>query len=143
MPRLKLDYPACPLFTTDIPIRITDINYGDHLAHDRLVSILHEVRVRFFRTFGFEEHDIEGRGILLVDLVVTYQREAFYGQTLRVDVAIGEAASRGCDLLYRVTDAGNDEAVALAKTGIVFIDRASRRVVPIPPAFRALIESGA
>jgi len=143
MPRLKLDFPARPLFTTEIPIRVTDLNYGNHLAHDRLVSILHEARVRFFRAFGFEERNTEGRGILLVDLAVTYQREAFYGQTLRVDVAIGEAATRGCELLYRVTDAGNDEAVALAKTGIVFIDPASRRVVAIPPAFRALIETSA
>jgi acyl-CoA thioester hydrolase len=140
MPRLKLDFPASPLFTTEIPIRVTDLNYGNHLAHDRLVSILHEARVRFFRAFGFEERNTEGRGILLVDLAVTYQREAFYGQTLRVDMAIGEAATRGCELLYRVTDAGNDEAVALAKTGIVFIDPATRRVVSIPPAFRALIE---
>jgi acyl-CoA thioesterase FadM len=143
MPRLKLDFPVRPLFTTEIPIRVTDLNYGNHLAHDRLVSILHEARVRFFRAFGFEERNTEGRGILLVDLAVTYQREAFYGQTLRVDVAIGEAATRGCELLYRVTDAGNDEAVALAKTGIVFIDPASRRVVSIPPAFRALIEKSA
>ncbi len=143
MPRLKLDFPARALFTTEIPIRVTDLNYGNHLAHDRLVSILHEARVRFFRAFGFEERNTEGRGILLVDLAVTYQREAFYGQTLRVDVAIGDVSSRGCELLYRVTDAGNDEAVALAKTGIVFIDPASRRVVPIPPAFRALIEKSA
>lgn len=140
MPRLKLDYTAPTLHTTDIPIRVTDLNYGNHLAHDRLVSILHEARVRFFRAFGFEERNTEGRGILLVDLAVTYHREAFYGQTLRVEVAIGEAATRGCELLYRVTDAANGETVALAKTGIVFIEPASRRVVSIPPAFRALIE---
>ncbi len=143
MPRIKLDYPGPTLHTADIPVRVTDLNYGNHLAHDRMVSILHEARVRFFRAFGFEERNTEGRGILLVDLAVTYHREAFYGQTLRVEVAIGEASTRGCELLYRVTDAGNGDVVALAKTGIVFIEPASRRVVTIPPAFRALIEKSA
>ena len=143
MPRIKLDYPGPTIFTTDIPVRVSDLNYGNHLGHDRLISILHEARVRCFRAFGFEEHDIEGRGILVVDLAVTYQREAFYGQTLRVEVAIGEVATRGCALLYRVTDAGNGEAVALARTGIVFIEPVSRRVVAIPPAFRTLITKDA
>ncbi len=140
MTRVRLDYPGPTLFTAEIPIRITDINYGNHLAHDRLVSLLHEARLQFFRAFGFTEHDIEGRAILLVELAVTYHREAFYGQTLRVETAIGEAGSRSCAVLYRVTDAANGETVALARTGIVFIDPASRRVVPIPPGFRALID---
>lgn len=138
--RIKLDYTGPTLHATDIPIRITDLNYGNHLAHDRLVSILHEARVRFFGAFGFTEHDVDGRAILLVDLTVTYHREAFYGQTLRVEVAIGEIATRGCDLLYRATDAGNGELVAQARTGIVFIDPATRRVASTPPAFRALAE---
>jgi acyl-CoA thioesterase FadM len=140
MARMRLEYPERTLFTTELPVRITDLNYGNHLGHDRLVSLLHEARVRFFTARGFTERDVVGAAILLVDLAVTYHREVFYGQTLRVEVGLAGMASRGCDFAYRVTDRESGELVALARTGIVFVDPATRRVVSVPSAFRALAQ---
>lgn len=139
MASVHIDYPERTLFMHEVPVRITDLNYGNHLGHDALVSILHEVRARFFLNFGMEEGDVEGFGILLADLAVRYKAQAFYGQILCVEVAVGDVASRGCDLLYRVTDRETGDLIALAKTGIVFFDYAENRVVGIPAAFLALV----
>ena len=55
MARVKLQLPANFLFSTEIPIRISDINYGGHLGNDAVLSIVHEARIQFLqqsRLFG-------------------------------------------------------------------------------------------
>ena len=37
-------HPDSPFISTQT-VRIADINYGNHLGHDRLVSLLHQARV--------------------------------------------------------------------------------------------------
>jgi len=139
MARVQITYPEKTLFTQDIPIRISDINYGKHLGHDTLVSILHEARYGFFRHFGMNEADTDGMGILLVDLAVSYRAQVFHGQTLRVEVAVSDVVTRGCDMVYKVTDKEKGALVALARTGILFFDYKNRQVVNIPPSFQAIL----
>ncbi len=139
MARIRLTFPEQVLFVHEIPARISDLNYGNHLGHDSLISMLHEARARFFRHFGMAESDVDGVGILLVDLAVTYRAQVFYGQVLRIEIAGSDIGGRGCDLLYRVTDAAGGDSVALAKTGIVFYDYNQNRVATMPPRFRRVL----
>jgi 4-hydroxybenzoyl-CoA thioesterase len=139
MTKIDIDFPAAELFSQEIPIRISDINYGNHLGHDTVVSIFHEARVAFFRAFDMEECDVDGLGILVVDLAVQYRAQAYYGQTLRVDVAAAHIGSRGCDLVYRASDRDTGKVVALGKTGIVFFDYGEGKVKSMPARFRAAV----
>ncbi|WP_255669390.1 hypothetical protein [Myroides oncorhynchi] len=41
MARVKLNLPTEFIFETKIPVRITDLNYGNHLGNDKLLSISH------------------------------------------------------------------------------------------------------
>jgi acyl-CoA thioesterase FadM len=141
MARIRIEFLEPTLFTHEIPVRITDLNYGDHLGHDALVSLLHEARARFFRSLGKEESDVDGAGILLVELVVTYLAQVHYGQTLTVEIAAGEIGRSGCALVYRVRDRDRGTDVALARTGIVFFDYDRHKVVPMPESFRDALEA--
>jgi acyl-CoA thioester hydrolase len=141
MPRTKLDLPAIFEFSTDIPVRITDINYGGHLGNDSLLSILQEARLRFLRQYAYSEKDVEGRGIIMLDAVVVYKSEAFYGDVLRVEVAVADVVNHGCDLLYRVTNKATGKEVSCAKTSIAFFDYDRRKVVGVPEGFRAKFSS--
>jgi acyl-CoA thioester hydrolase len=136
MPRTKLDLPAIFEFSTDIPLRITDINYGGHLGNDTLLSILQEARLRFLQQYAYSEKDVEGRGIIMLDAVVLYKAEAFYGDILSVEVAVAEVGIHGCDLLYRVTNKASGKEVSRAKTSIAFFDYDRRKVVEVPEGFR-------
>jgi acyl-CoA thioesterase FadM len=80
MPRIKLDLPKHFHFTTEIPIRISDINYGGHLGNDAVLSILHESRVRLLLEHGYSEFNVEGVGIIMTDSAIVYKSEAFYGE---------------------------------------------------------------
>lgn len=137
MSRVTLTLPDHFQFATEIPVRISDINYGGHLGNDSLLSILHESRVRFFRSLGFSEKDVGGVGIIMADAVIVYRSESFHGDLLRVEIAIADLQNAGCDILYRVTNATTDKEVARAKTGIVFFDYSAKKVSPIPATFRS------
>ncbi len=139
MARVQIIYPERTLYSQDIPIRISDINYGKHLGHDTLVSLLHEARYGLFGHFGMSEADIDGAGILLVDLAVSYRAQVFHGQTLRVDVAVTDVVSRGCDMVYRVSDRETGKIVAMARTGILFYDYKAKQVVNMPGSFQAIL----
>jgi len=136
MPRLKLGLPDVFPFSTDIPIRIGDINYGGHLGNDTVLAIIHEARVRFLKEHGFTEKDVDGAGIIMSDAAVVFKAEVFYGQTLRAEVSVTDASRSTCDLVYRLTDVESGKEVARAKTGIVFFDYDRRKPVAIPEEFR-------
>jgi len=55
------------------------------LAHDSIISLLHEVRAQFFAANGMSELDVGGCGIIMADLAVCYKAEAHFGQMLTVD----------------------------------------------------------
>jgi acyl-CoA thioesterase FadM len=82
------------------------------------------------------EGDVDGVGVILTDLQVSYRSEAFFGQMLRVEIAAESPSRRGVTLLYRVTDAADGRVVALAATGLLFFDYDTRRPALMPGRFR-------
>ncbi len=137
MARVKLELPETFPFSTEITVRISDINYGQHLGNDALLAILQEARIRFLRTQGFSEADVDGSGMIMADAVALYRAQSFHGDVLRIEVAVADPERCGCDFVYRVTRMSDRREIARAKTAIVFFDYASGRVVRMPEKFRA------
>lgn len=137
MPRIKLDLPSKFHFTTEIPIRITDINYGGHLGNDSVLSILHEARIRLFIEHGWTELNVEGSvGIIMSDSVIVYKSEAFYGESLRIQIAVQDFSKYGCDIYYLVRERENGREVVHAKTGIAFFNYQERALSEVPKIFQ-------
>ena len=135
MAKIRITLPEKFIFSTDIPVRITDINYGGHLGNDAMLSIIHEARVRFLKNYGFSELDAGGAGIIMTDAAVAFIAEIFYGTVIKVNVALDDFGNLGCDVVFQLLDSSNGKEVARAKTGIVFFDYQRRRPVRIPDAF--------
>ena len=140
MARVKIELPEKFQFKTEIPIRITDLNYNDHLGNDSVLSVCQEARMQYLNQFGFTELNIDGSGIIMVDAAVQYKSEGFYGDVLLVEVAITDITKIGCDFVYRISNKENKNDVAFAKTGIVFFDYENKKVVPVPVKFSEMIE---
>jgi acyl-CoA thioester hydrolase len=139
MARVKIDLPENPVYAATVPVRITDLNYGGHVGNDTLLSILHEARVQFLTHFGFTEHNIGGKGIIMSDAVIVYKAEIFYGTTLTIEIGIADLHAHGADITYRVMD--GEKEVARAKTGIVFFDYERRKIAQTPQEFITLFAS--
>lgn len=134
MARIKLQLPAHFSFTTQISVRITDVNYGGHLGNDAMLSLIHEARMQYLQHFGFTELSLGNASLIMSDVAIEFKSEAFYGDVLQVQVTVGEFSRSGFELFYRFTKTieGKERIVALAKTGMVCYDYNEKKVVPVP-----------
>ncbi len=143
MARVKLNFPFHKsVYTAKIPLRITDMNYGNHMGNDALLSVIHEARVQFLAHFGFSELDIGGCGLIMADAMIAYKGEGQYGDILEVEMFAADVAVHSFDLLYRVTAAREQACIVIAhvKTGMICFDYSGKRIAPMPAAFSELLE---
>jgi len=141
MSRIEIAFPDRSVFQTDIPVRITDLNYAGHVGHDRVLSMTHEARARLLALHGWTELDIEGVGIAVADVAAVYRAESRYGMVISVQVAVAELRTRACDMYYRLIDQKTGSPIADVKTGLVFFDYRTKRVSRMPELFRQAFAS--
>ena len=137
MARVKLSIPADKIFSTQIAVRITDINYGNHLGNDALISILHEARFQWLASGNYTELNIGGAALIMSDLAVEYKAESFYGDTLAISIAVDEIQKISFELYYEITALreGKTLLIANAKTGMVCYDYDAKKVSILPAKF--------
>ena len=138
MSRVKLEIPDDFRFSTEVQVRISDINYGGHLGNDSVLSLIHEARVRFLGHYGYTEADIDGVGIIMTDAVIIYKSEGFYGKTLRIDVDVIDFTRVGCDFIFRLINEEDNKEIARAKTGVVSFDYQQKKIMSLPDKFKKL-----
>jgi acyl-CoA thioesterase FadM len=136
MARVKLELPNHFDFSTELTVRISDVNYGGHLGNDAVLSLMHEARVQFLNHYGYTELDIEGAGIIMADSVIVYKAEGFHGDRLIAEVAVGEIQNASCDFFYLLTNKETEKEIARGKTGIVFYNYGTKKSMSVPAKFR-------
>ena len=134
MARIKIELPEHFAFTTTIPVRITDLNYGNHVGNDTILSMIHEARVQFLQHLGYGELNLAGVGLIMSDVAIEFKSELFYGDAVIVSVAAGDLSKISFDLYYKLEKQSGDtrQLVAAAKTGMVCYDYGKKKVAAIP-----------
>lgn len=134
MARIKVELPEQFAFSTTIPVRITDLNYGKHVGNDTILSMIHEARVQYLRKLGYGELDLAGVGVIMSDVGIEFKSELFYGDEVLVSVAAGDLSKISFDLYYKLEKRTDDKTilVAVAKTGMVCYDYNKKKVAAIP-----------
>jgi len=135
MPRIKFDLPESYAFSTDLEIYIGHINYGNHLDNAQLITLISEARVRFLKSIGYTELDVEGKGIVVADHFIQYKSEGFHGETIRIQMTPQDFNKYGFDLTYRIDCLESARELARGKQGIVFINKETKKVAHVPPEF--------
>jgi len=141
MARVKFDFPEKILTTVTIPVRITDLNYGNHVGNDAFVSIIHEARVQWLKQQGLSELNIGGAGLIMSDLAIEFKSESFYSDIIEVKIAVGEISRVGFELFYQLSVTRDAQTILLAnaKTGMICYDYTIKKVVTIPEGFKKLL----
>ncbi|MEN9523364.1 MAG: hypothetical protein RL065_1741 [Bacteroidota bacterium] len=138
MARIKLSFPEKIIFSTNIPILITHINYGNHLGNDSVLSLLHEARVRFFNWMNVSEVNFFNTSVIMGDVAIQYKGEGFYGDTLKFEIAVEDVSVKSFDIFYKVTNQHGKE-IAIAKTGMVCYNYTERKTENVPEEFVRII----
>lgn len=136
MPRIHLEFPEKIAYCHQLNLRINDINYGQHLGHDTLVTLMHEARCSWLAEAGVSELSMDGGqvGWVVAELVVNYKVEAFYPDRLSIELAVGDLGSKGVEIYHHLVR-GDGKSVAIAKTGMVFFDYELHRATAVPTTF--------
>jgi len=136
MARVKIEIPESWRFSTEIPVRITDINYGNHMGNDAFLGILHEARLRWLKQYGWTELVFPPIGLIMIDIAVRFKTEAHHGDILNISLTPVDWTKLGFDLIYLAIHAATGTEVARAQTGFVFFDYDKKKLSPLPSEFR-------
>src|SRR6187402_1451582 len=134
MARVHLDLPEKFIFETELTVRVSDINYGGHVGHDTILTLMQEARVVLYRQLGFQDEvSFEGSvGQVIADVVVVYKSESFLGDILLVKIAVADFTKYGFDMFYHLHNKATGKEVARGKTGIVCFDYDRKKVAHVP-----------
>jgi acyl-CoA thioester hydrolase len=138
MARIKIEVPVSFCFITPIEVRITDLNYGSHVGNDKVLSFLHEARVRYLHSLGYSELDMEGVALIMADAALVFKNEIFYGDELLISIQPVDGSRVGFDLIYKIEKKAGGQMlpVVLAKTAMICFDYSLKKVVSLPDAAR-------
>ncbi|MBF5002634.1 acyl-CoA thioesterase [Diaphorobacter caeni] len=134
MARIIFDLPDHFAFSTEVQIYISHVNQGGHLDNAQLLSLVSEARLRFFQEIGFPEADLPDISMVVGDIVAQYKSEGFHGEVMLIRMTPADFNRYGFDLVFSVTEKSQGREVARGKTGVAFVSKSSRGVVPIPEA---------
>ncbi len=133
MARIKIELPPVKLTEIKIPVRITDLNYGNHVGNDAFVSIIHEARVQWLTQKGYSELNFANAALIMGDLFVEFKSESFYGDIISVSLFVGEISRVSFELYYQLTAERNGTTVLLAncKTTMICFDYTIKKPVSL------------
>jgi len=150
MARLKTELPDSFSFACLIPVRITDINYGNHVGNDAILSIIHEARMQFLQHLGYTEMQFAGAGMIMSEVTIEFKNELFYGDKVIVSVAVAAISKIGFTLFYKLekeilrqAQDGKKVLVAAAKTGMICYDYEKKKIVAVPEKAVLSLQSAA
>jgi acyl-CoA thioester hydrolase len=143
MARIVIELPATYSFRTELPVRVTDLNYGNHVGNDSILGLMHEIRIQFYRSVGLKnELNFEGAiGQVISDAAIVYKSEAFLGDVLIGQITAADFNKYGFDLYYLLTNKATGNEVARGKTGIVCFDYDKRKVASVPEVLRSKLQA--
>ena len=143
MARIKIDIPEKVIGTFTIPVRIADINYGNHVGNDAFVSIIHEARMQWLKQYDYTELKVEDIGLIMSDLAIEFKSESFYGDEVEVRLGAGDISRVGFDLYYQLFAKRSNETILIAhaKTGMVCYNYDGKKVASIPEKLKIILET--
>lgn len=134
MSRIKIETPEHFTFSTFIPIRITDLNYGAHVGNDSILTLIHEARMQYLASMGYSEMNLGGVSMIMSDAGIEFKKELLYGQKIEIQVTASNFSRVAFDLFYKIFihTENKTEVAAIVKTGMVCFDYNTKKVAALP-----------
>lgn len=128
------------IFTTELLIQVSDINYGGHLGNDRFLTLAQEVRSRFFRSKGWTEKNIAHTpmGIVVTEAHIRFLSEGFLGDRILAKLYVSEKKRCQCTFHYELSVIESQKKLSEMSTKVAFFDYEKRKVGKCPEFYEAL-----
>ncbi len=121
-------------FETEYKVIVSDINYGDHMGNERALIIFQQTRMEWLNSIGYDEADIEGKGLIQLESHVYYLKEVFMGEKLLCRITGVEPERITFNIEYEIIKENNETAVK-GTTKMAVFDYEKKKIARIPKEF--------
>jgi acyl-CoA thioesterase FadM len=134
--RVKIVLPETPpIFTTEFTLGVADMNYGNHLGNDRVLTLAHETRLRYMATYQETELTFCGGSLIMADAAIQYRGQGFMGDKLVAKLWLENPTGYGFDFIVHLHHQ-DDAEVARVKCALLFYDYEKNKMIKAPPKFK-------
>jgi len=142
MARVNIEIPEKFIYKTQIKVRVSDLNYGNHLANDKVQAYLQEARLDFLSSFSLSELNI-GENVSLIqgDAAIVYLSEGFLANKIEIELTVADFSNSSFDFYYALFNTQTQKKLAIAKTRMVCFNYENRKIEAVPQSFKELISS--
>lgn len=98
-------------YNMEYKVIVSDINYGGHMGNERALIIFQQARMEWLNSIGYDEADIEGKGLIQLESHVYYQKEVFLGETLICSITNISPERITFNIEYEIKNKNNDIAI--------------------------------
>lgn len=117
-------------FSIPLLVRVSDLNYGNHVGYQNFLSYFQEARIAYLAQFGYSERNIEGYGMIVAEANCKYKQELFLNDSIRVGCRVKEIKSKLFVMQYRILKA--DLTCAEGFTKNLCYDYQANKIVRLP-----------
>jgi acyl-CoA thioesterase FadM len=130
-----------PLYRCELQVRVTDLNYGNHLSNDCILSYFHEVRVQWLSHHQLSEQDVGGCGLIMTGTHINYLSQGHLHQQLSLELGVSQIGKARFSLVYKLSDLLKGHIIALGETHMGCFDYQRQKPTRAPEALLAILGS--
>jgi acyl-CoA thioester hydrolase len=133
--RIKVIVRGTNVYQYKGQLRVSDMNYGNHLGNDKVLSLFHECRLSWMKTINYDELNFYGKALIQHDALINYKSEGLYGDLFNIKLYIDDIDSKSFDFYYQIINITSDQDMAIGKTGMTFYDYDLQKITDAPIPF--------
>tara|TARA_R110002072_G_scaffold64203_6_gene159797 strand:- start:8156 stop:8587 length:432 start_codon:yes stop_codon:yes gene_type:complete len=128
--RIKINIPTPQCFKTEYKIGVADLNYGNHLGNDKVLSIAHQARVDWLSSINQSELKFYNVGLIMVDSACQYKNQGHLNDRITIELSLEQTTKTGFNIYYLMKNQ-DDKKVAIVKTGMCFFDYENQKITTL------------
>lgn len=123
------------IYTHQINVRISDLNYGNHLSFNSLAGMLQESNVRWLKSINLNSTEIniqDNIAWMVKELNIKYISEAFYDNNLVISMHLKSTRQTSITIHYEINNTTLNKKTGIAACELVFVSTISKKITTIP-----------
>ena len=128
------------VFETVMRVRNTEIDVGQHLTLESLITLLAEARARFLYSRGIKEINSDYQGLIISDLQLNVVSRVRTREELLFEVGIEQISDKSGDMAIKVTRMYDGSLVAKARKRFIQYDYRSNKAISFQNDIKEALE---
>lgn len=122
------------LYEMAYKVIVSDINYGGHMGNERALIIFQQARMEWLNSIGYDEANIEGKGLIQLESHIYYLKEVFLGENLLCKIVNVQMDRITFEIQYEIINK-NSDVVIKGTTKMAIFDYEKKKISRIPKEF--------